>query len=79
MKNYFARSHIIQNMCCTTYFSQFQPLPTVIPYATRPQQSTPRSSVSSGRLQFYYTHVDLRVILKLKDTYVLSIVNYVFM
>ena len=63
---YFARSYMIQNMFCTTYSGQFQRIPTVIPVChAPPQYRTPRSSVSSGSLQFYYTHVILPVILTL--------------
>jgi len=45
------------------------------PQATRPQQRTPRSCVSSGGLQFYYTRVVLPVILTPIHSYVISIVN----
>jgi len=78
IKIYFARSYIIQDMCCTTYSASFSLCPQLFPQATRPQQRTPRSSVSSGRLQFYYTRVVLPLILTLIGIYVLGVVNCVF-
>ena len=51
-------------MCCTSYSRQLQPLPTVIPLGhAHTRQRTSWSPVSSGRLQFYYTHVVLPVLL----------------
>jgi len=51
---YFAKSYIIQNIVLhhLGYSRQFQPRSQLFPWATHPQQKTPRSSVSPGRLQF---------------------------
>ena len=51
---YFAKSYIIQNIVLhhLGYSRQFQPRSQLFPWATHPQQRTPRSSVSPGRLQF---------------------------